>query len=158
MKIMFICTGNICRSAMAHWLLKKKIEEAQIKNIEVYSSGTNAFTGDRPTEEAVDVMKEYGVDLKKHRATNMVESNIKEMNLILCATDIHKMQVIGRYPQLKDRTYTIKEYVHYNENNKDLVNIKDPWGYDIVTYRICAAEIEKCLELLLKELEKGKKV
>ena len=78
MKIMFICTGNICRSAMADWLLKKKLEELEIKNIEVYSSGTNAFTGDRPTEEAIEVMKEYEVDLRKHKATNMIESKIKE--------------------------------------------------------------------------------
>lgn len=156
MKIMFICTGNICRSAMADWLLKKKLEELEIKNIEVYSSGTNAFTGDRPTEEAIEVMKEYEVDLRKHKATNMIESKIKEMDLILCATDIHKMQVVGRYPQLKDKTYTIKEYVNYNEEGKDLINIKDPWGYDIVTYRYCASEIEKCLEILIKELEKNK--
>ena len=153
MKIMFICTGNICRSAMAHWLLERKLKELSIEelqnmsSIEVYSSGTNAFTGDRATEEAIEVMKEYGVDLKKHRATNIVESNIKEMDLILCATDIHKMQVLGRYPQLK-----------YNEIGKDLINIKDPWGYDIATYRICAEEIEKCIELLIKELEKKKKI
>ena len=164
MKIMFICTGNICRSAMAHWLLERKLKELSIEelqnmsSIEVYSSGTNAFTGDRATEEAIEVMKEYGVDLSKHRATNIVESNIKEMDLILCATDIHKMQVLGRYPQLKDKIYTMKEYVKYNEIGKDLINIKDPLGYDIATYRICAEEIEKCIELLIKELEKKKKI
>lgn len=162
MKIMFICSGNICRSAMAHWMLKKKIEETKKENtnftneIEVYSSGTSAFTGDIPTGEAIEVMKEYGVDLTKHRATNMVESNIKEMDLILCATNIHKMQVLSRYPELKEKTYTIKEYVKYNEEGHDQININDPWGYNITTYRYCVAEIEKCLEILIKELEKTK--
>lgn len=153
---MFICTGNICRSAMAHWLLKKKIEETKTKDIEVYSSGTNAFTGDISTEEAIEVMQEYGVDLKKHRATNVVESNIKEMDLILCATNIHKIQIIGKYPELMDKIYTMKEYVNYNEKGKNPIDISDPWGYDIATYRMCAAEIEKCLDLLLKKLEKDK--
>lgn len=157
MKIMFICSGNICRSAMAHWMLKKKIEEKRRENkIEVYSSGTSAFTGDIPTEEAIEVMKEYEIDLTKHRATNMIESNIKEMDLILCATSIHKMQVVSRYPELKEKTFTIKEYVKYNEEGHDPININDPWGYSIVTYRYCTAEIEKCLEILIKELEKTK--
>ncbi len=158
MKIMFICTGNICRSAMAHWLLKKKLEKLKIQDVEVYSSGTFAFTGDMSTEEAIEVMKKYGVDLKKHRATNIVESNIKEMDLILCATNSHKMQIVGRYPDLNNKTFTMKEYVNYNEKDKHPIDISDPWGYDIVTYRMCAAEIEKCLDLLLKKLEKDKKI
>lgn len=154
MKIMFICTGNICRSAMAHWLFKHKIEKINIKNIEIYSSGINAFTGDTPTEEAVEVMEEYGVDLKKHKATNMIESNIREMDLILCATNIHKMQVVGRFPQLREKTFTLKEYVNYNEKDEDSINIKDPWGYNIAIYRACAGEIEKCIDLLIEQLEK----
>ncbi len=71
LKIMFICTGNICRSAMAHWLLKKKLEEKNVKNVEVYSSGIYAVQGDTSTYEAIEVMEEYGVDLKRHRATNI---------------------------------------------------------------------------------------
>lgn len=67
---MFICTGNICRSAMAHWLLKKKLEQNNIQNVEVYSSGIYALDGDLSTDEAIEVMEEYGVELKKHRATN----------------------------------------------------------------------------------------
>ena len=85
MKIMFICTGNICRSAMAEWLLKKKLEDKKIENIEVYSSGVYAQDGDISTWEAKRVMMdEYSIDMSKHRATNIVNSNIKEMDLILC--------------------------------------------------------------------------
>ena len=49
MKIMFICTGNICRSAMAQWLLKQKLDDKEIKNVEVYSCGVYAQDGDIPT-------------------------------------------------------------------------------------------------------------
>lgn len=45
MKMMFICTGNICRSAMAHWLMKKKVEEKNLQGIEIYSSGIFAMPG-----------------------------------------------------------------------------------------------------------------
>ena len=156
MKIMFICTGNICRSAMAHWLFKKKLEDVKIKDVEVYSSGTYAETGDVSTEEAIEVMEEYGVDLKQHRATNISKSDIENMDLILCATSEHKIQILRKYPKLNEKLYTMKEYVNYDTEGYNKINIKDPWGYGIAVYRMCAAEIEKCLDLLIKQLEKRK--
>ena len=92
MKIMFICTGNICRSAMAHKMLEKKAKE-QEKDIKVYSCGIWAQDGDIPTYEGIEVMKEYGIDLKTHRATNIKSSNIEDMDVILCATFNHKINV-----------------------------------------------------------------
>ena len=149
MKIMFICTGNICRSAMAEWLLKKKLEEKNRNDIEVYSCGIYAENGDVPTYEAKRVMKEeYGIDMSKHRATNIRNSKIKEMDLILCATSSHKIAVLDMYPELSGKVFTMKEYVNYEREYHDSINIKDPWGYDIETYRACVAEIEECIDLL----------
>lgn len=152
MKIMFICTGNICRSAMAHGLFVKKLIDTKIDNIEVYSSGIYASIGDIPTYEARRVMEEYGVDIKHHRATNIRYSDIEKMDLILCATSSHKNEVISMYPNLKDKVYTMKEYVNYSREYHDSINIKDPWGYDIDTYRSCAAEIDECLDLLIEKI------
>ena len=152
MKIMFICTGNICRSAMADGLFQKKIDDRKMDNIEVYSSGIYASIGDTPTYEARRVMEEYGVDIKKHRATNIRYSEIKNMDLILCATTNHKNEVIYMYPELKDKVFTMKEYVNYNREHHDPIDIKDPWGYDIDTYRSCADEIDECLELLINKI------
>ena len=59
---MFICTGNICRSAMAHWLFEKKLEEKRIGNIQVFSSGIYASIGDTPTYEAKRVMECFEKD------------------------------------------------------------------------------------------------
>lgn len=154
MKIMFICTGNICRSAMAQWLLKYKVEERKMDNIEVYSCGVYAEDGDTPTWEAKRVMiDEYSIDMSKHRATNIVNSNIKEMDLILCATLSHKRDVLRIYPDLEGKVFTMKEYVGYERQYHDKFDIKDPWGYDIETYRACVAEIDECLELLLDKIE-----
>ena len=151
MKIMFICTGNICRSAMAEAMLKKMLQESKKENIEVYSSGLSADNGDIPTQNAIDVMKEYGIDLKNHRAVNTNYSNIKEMDLILCATLSHKLFVIRLYPELKDKIFTLKEYV---EQKDDIygIDIKDPWGYNIETYRECAKEIEIALKKLIEKI------
>ena len=101
MKIMFICTGNICRSAMAEAMMKQMLQERGKTNIEVCSSGIYADTGDIPTENAIEVMQEnYNIDLSRHRATNIKESQIEKMDLILCATLSHKMAVVQFYPEL----------------------------------------------------------
>ena len=154
MNIMYVCTGNICRSAMAEALLKKKVEDLGLKNINVYSCGVYAENGDTPTWEAKSVMfDEYGIDMSGHRATNIYNSKIKEMDLILCATMSHKHATVDIYPELKDKVFTMKEFVNYNREYHDKLNIKDPWGYDMETYRSCVAEIEECVNLLLDKLK-----
>lgn len=153
MKIMFICTGNICRSAMAHRLLEKRLEDLNKKDIEVYSCGIYAENGDGSTYNAIEAMKEYNVDLKSHRATNIRNSNIEKMDVILCMTKSHKYAVIQLYPNIKDKVFTLKEYVNYMENAQD-VDIPDPWGYDAEVYRHCAEEISVCIELLLQKIYK----
>ncbi|MCI9287340.1 MAG: low molecular weight protein arginine phosphatase [Clostridia bacterium] len=149
MKIMFICTGNICRSAMAHKLMQKKLKDNEVKDIDVYSCGIFAENGDASTYNAIEVTKEYGVDLKSHKATNIRDSKIDEMDLILCATMSHKYSVIQMYPSLANKIYTLKEYV---DENKDL-DIKDPWGYDIEIYRFCIAEIDRLLDKLIEKIK-----
>ncbi len=151
MKIMFICTGNICRSAMAEAMLKKMLQDRHKENVEVYSCGISADDGDIPTENAVEVMKEYEIDLKKHRATNIYNSNIKNMDLILCATMSHKLAVQRIYPELANKIFTLKEYVGIKDEIYG-VDIKDPWGYNLKTYENCAKEISECLEKLISKI------
>ncbi|MBR1802719.1 MAG: low molecular weight protein arginine phosphatase [Clostridia bacterium] len=150
MKIMFICTGNICRSAMAEAMMKKMAKDNQ-KNIEVYSCGISADDGDIPTQHAIDTMEQYGIDLKKHRATHIRYSNIEEMDLILCATTSHKMSVLRLYPQLEGKVFTIKEYAGLKDEVNG-IDIKDPWGYDFKTYQECAKEIEESLKRIVEKI------
>ena len=151
MKIMIICTGNICRSAMAEAMLKKIIEQEKISNVEVCSSGIYAETGDVSTIDAIETMQEYNINLKEHRATNTKESPIQTMDLILCATLSHKILVVQDYPELKEKVYTIKEYAGFVKEGKGY-DIADPWGCSIATYRKCATEIENCLKEIVKKL------
>ena len=153
LNIMFICTGNICRSAMAEWIMKKKVEQDKdLKDkIKVYSCGIYAEDGDIPTYYGIEVMKENEIDISKHKATNIRNSKIEEMDLILCATKSHKFSVINLYPNLSDKIYSIKEYIGYGPNELD---IRDPWGYDLETYRFCASELEKCIDLLIEKIKR----
>ena len=105
MKIMFICTGNICRSAMAEWYLKRIAKERNM-NIEVYSSGIYGEEGAGASYLAKEAMSEYDVNLDKHVATVTSKSNIKEMDLILCATLSHKRILIQMYPELQNKKWS----------------------------------------------------
>lgn len=149
MKIMFVCTGNTCRSAMAHGLAMKIVKEKQL-DIEIYSAGIYAVKGEHASYNSVAIMKEYDVDIVTHTATPIEESKINEMDLVLCATKKHKMQVVSKYPELSDRTYTIKEYAGYNKESTN-IDIQDPWGYDLNMYRICAAEISYCVDKIVEK-------
>ncbi|MNT63825.1 Low molecular weight protein-tyrosine-phosphatase YwlE [compost metagenome] len=95
-------------------------------------------------------MKEYNVDLSRHKATNIYNSNIEDMDLILTATVQHKKEVIDMYPYCKNKIFTMKEYVNYDRKYHDLLSIKDPWGYDLEEYRYCASEVYECIDRLIK--------
>jgi protein-tyrosine-phosphatase len=123
MNIMFVCTGNICRSAIAHKMLEKEIKDKKIKNLKVYSSGIFAENGDKSPEFAIEELKKYNIDLSKHRALNIYDANIENMDLILCATIIHKEKIKTLFPKIIKNVYTIKEYVGLID-----FNLKDPWG------------------------------
>lgn len=144
MKIMFICTGNICRSAMAEGMMKKIIQEKG-KDIYVCSAGIYAETGEYATYNAIEAARNYDVNIALHRATNVRDSNIKEMDLILCATKSHKQTILYAYPELQGKVYTIKEYAGIDREGID-VDISDPWGYNLEVYNKCASEIYECLE------------
>lgn len=150
MKIMFICTGNICRSAMAEGMMKKLIKENNI-DAEVYSCGIYAETGNGPTYNAQEAASEYGADISNHRATNIRDSKIEEMDIILCATISHKQSVLYLHPELEGKVFTMKEYAKLDKNGQDM-DIKDPWGYDEFVYRKCASEIEECLEKIVETI------
>jgi protein-tyrosine-phosphatase len=113
------------------------------EDIEVYSCGTNAETGAFATYNAIAVMEEYNIDLNSHRATNIIDSKIQEMDLVLCMSKSNKDAVLYMYPELKEKVFTLKEYAGYDKAD---LNISDPWGAGLSTYRFCAAEINECIE------------
>ena len=136
---------------MADGMMRKLIKEQNI-DAEVYSCGVYAETGDYATYNAQEAAKEYGADISLHRAINIRDSKIEEMDLILCATISHKQSVLYLHPELKGKVYTMKEYVKLDNNGQDM-DIKDPWGYDENIYRKCADEINECLEKTVEKLK-----
>ncbi|QEK13236.1 low molecular weight protein arginine phosphatase [Crassaminicella thermophila] len=146
--ILFVCTGNTCRSSMAEGMFKKMLKEAgeKTKGIKVISAGTATMKGLKASKNAIEVMKEKGIDLNTHEATPITRELIEEADLILTMTRNHKNQILQIAPNAKEKVYTLKEYAG------ELGDILDPFGQSVCVYRECAKEIEEGLKVLVKKI------
>ncbi|MDD4375296.1 MAG: low molecular weight protein arginine phosphatase [Clostridia bacterium] len=152
MRIIFVCTGNICRSPMAHHYLEKRLDKRDLgKQIIVESAGTHAYTGSKATEYAIKVMKKYDVDMTRHRATKIENIDINNVDYVFCMTENHKKYLENLYPQLKDKTFTLKEFIGEKEN----IDIQDPWGCDENTYEKTAKEIVEIVDEQINKILEG---
>ena len=145
MNILFVCTGNTCRSAMAAGLMDKIVRE---NNMDVFieSAGIFAVGGDNASKNAILAMKKYDVDLSLHKSQPVTEELIFNSDLILTMTCEHKRIL---EPMAKDKIFTLSEYA-----GRDC-DISDPYGGDLVEYEKAASEIyEKLLKVSEKILDK----
>ena len=149
-KIMFVCSGNICRSPMAHVYMKKKVEELGFEDeIFVDSCGVFAYTGEKATDYAKEAIIEYGADLSNFEATNIKDTKIYEYDLVFGLTEKHKEIILSLYPMLEGKVFTLKEYA--DEKNK-YIDIDDPWGLSLEVYKKCAKEIVENVDKIIKKI------
>lgn len=132
--------------------LARKAARENNLDINIFSAGIFALKGEHASYNSVAVMKEYDVDIVTHTATPIEDINMDEMDIILCATNNHKRQLINQYPNASKKIYTFKEYAGLDNNGNDL-DIKDPWGNDMNTFRMCAAEISYCIDNIIKKIQ-----
>jgi protein-tyrosine phosphatase len=111
-KILFVCTGNTCRSSMAAGIARKLLADRGIKDIEVLSAGTAAEPGAPASPEAVAAMAEAGVDISGHRTVRLTPELVRSADLILTMTRGHQRQVLQMVPEAQDKVHVLKEFVY----------------------------------------------
>ena len=149
MNILFVCSGNTCRSPMAAAIMDKIARENDL-NVFVESAGLFAADDQPASAEAIAAVAQYGIDLSYHRSQPVTEDLLAQCDLVLTMTAAHKMILENYAP---GKVYTLAEYCGADGD------IPDPYGGDLEEYKETAQAIYDMLvdtAEKLADLEKGK--
>jgi len=147
--VLFVCTGNSCRSVLAEYLLKNLLKGRD--DVEVFSAGTGVLLHGCPTQETLAVLKAQGIDAAEHRSLSLNPIMLHKSDLILAMTRTHRQQILNMAPEVESRTYLLREFDDQERHDLDL-DIPDPIGQPLATYSDCAGMIARSLQKLLKLL------
>ncbi len=148
--ILFVCTGNICRSPMGEGLLKDLIKKEGIQQISISSAGTRGLEGEGAASSAVKVCKERGIDISAHVAKKITKEMIQENDLILTMEIDHWQKVVALVPEAQDKVRLLSRY---KEKGKELSEeVPDPYGRRKRDYINCFEQMEVYIKNLVKKL------
>ncbi|MGI6361608.1 MAG: low molecular weight protein arginine phosphatase [Bacillota bacterium] len=146
MKILFVCTGNTCRSPMAEAIFPL-LYESQEKTPQVFSAGLHALTLDKATDNAVLTVEKRGGNLRDFRSKLLSTYLLDEADLVVTMTQAHKNMLLSMDPRSADKVISMAEIGG--------CDIPDPYGGDLAEYEACLQKIETGLKKLQSKLEKS---
>lgn len=145
--VLFVCTGNICRSPIAEYLFRRRL--GPNLHWEIGSAGLAAVDGLPASQTAIEVMNEIGIDLKPHRSREFTPELIDAATIILAMTGSQVLETKKRFPKARDRVHLLGSFSRDSERK----DISDPLGADIEVYRRTRDDIAGCLAGLINYLK-----
>ena len=147
--ILFICTGNVCRSPMAEALFRRAA--AGLGEFRVFSAGLGAVDGQPPTAHSVEAMRELGLDISGQRSRMLTTDLVRQADYIFGMTHSHVDAIALLYPPAAEKTFLLREFDDtLEEFEKD---ISDPIGGTYEVYENCRDQIEQGIASLVKFME-----
>jgi protein-tyrosine-phosphatase len=150
MKIVAVCTGNICRSPMAEGILSEMRET--FPGINASSAGTHALDGNPSSEFSVIACLEQGIDISGHRARRLDEAITRESDIIICMEPVHIEMVLSLDASAAGKIYNLADF----SGGRKLKKIADPYGCSLREYRQCFHDILACLGNFLAAISADK--
>lgn len=142
MNVLFVCTGNTCRSPMAAAILAGH----DIKDVEVRSAGVFAMPGSEASSQAQAVLKEKGLPVE-HQSSQVSDELIEWADYIFTMTAQHKMLLENSYPNSLGKTYTLKGFAEQSGE------VMDPYGGPVETYRATFEELQNVIEAIVEKIK-----
>ena len=170
MKVLFVCTGNLCRSPMAEVLLKDELRRRGRTDVEVASAGTWGMDGSPATPEAVETVGELDIDLGKHRARSLDVDEVRSFDIVVAMTSVHVREIIQMVPDAGPKVVLLKQLrgtevapLAVNASDAERIqallggrrpasvrahDVDDPMGMPLGTYRRSMTELLDGVERL----------
>src|SRR5712664_3869859 len=149
--ILFVCTGNVCRSPMAEGILRQALQGRG--DYRVMSAGLGAMEGQPPSIYAVQAVRELGIDISGQRSRMLTPDMVQQADYIFGMTHSHIDTVMLLYPHAAEKTFLLREF----DETLDLFekDISDPIGGSYDVYLSCRDQIEQGIASLLRFLDQG---
>ena len=150
-RVVFICSGNICRSPLAAGMATAMLKEENIPAV-VISAGTLNINGQPAAPNAVEAGQLIGIDISTHRSQGISLPLMRMADALVVMAPKHEAFLLKLDPNLDEKIVRMWEY---GEHSETLFEIEDPVGQDLETFIVCRKRLTKCLRAWIQQLNQG---